>query len=112
MPERKFKPGDIVRHFKREQIMVNDPAKLLEEPNMYMYTVKRIAKHTETGERLVIYDSLYEPFETYARPLDMFMSEVDHEKYPDIEQKYRLEKVEDPELIVKILKRYYDKFMN
>jgi hypothetical protein len=106
---RKFNPGDIVKHFKREQYNLTE---LHKNPNMYCYMFRRIATHTETGEKLVIYDALYPPFETYARPYDMFMSEVDREKYPDIKQKYRLEKVEDAKEAEVILKRYYDNFLN
>lgn len=57
------------------------------------YVVKELAKHTETGETLVIYTNLSNA-ETYARPLEMFVSKVDNEKYPDIEQEYRFQYVE------------------
>lgn len=83
---REFKSGDIVAHFKREQ--VDKPT------NKYLYRIITLATHTETEEKLVIYEALYEPFGVFARPLDMFLSEVDHDKYPDIKQKYRFQKVE------------------
>lgn len=91
--ERKFNPGDIVQHFKREK-MTED--QLREEPNLYLYEIIGTARHTEDGEDLMIYKPLY-PAECTkysdfaARPLKMFMSEVDHEKYPEIIQKYRFE---------------------
>ena len=77
--------GDIVQHFKREWVS--------SDTSEYLYKVLAFAQHTETGERLVIYQALYAPFKVCARPYDMFMSEVDREKYPDIRQKYRFEKV-------------------
>ena len=77
--------GDIVRHFKREWVS--------EDTSEYLYKVLAFAQHTETGERLVIYQGMYAPFKICARPYEMFMSEVDHEKYPDIHQKYRFEKI-------------------
>ena len=87
--------GDIVQHFKRETY---DCSK---NPNAYLYKILGFATHTETGEKLVIYEILYMPDDKckivgdiVARPYDMFMSEVDHEKYPNIKQKYRFEKVE------------------
>ena len=78
--------GDIVRHFKREWV----PA----DTSEYLYKVLAFAQHTETGERLVVYQALYAPFKICARPYAMFMSEVDHDKYPAASQKYRFEKVE------------------
>ena len=76
--------GDIVRHFKREWVSP--------DTSEYLYKVLAVAHHTENGEKLMIYQALYAPFKICARPYDMFMSEVDREKYPDIKQKYRFEK--------------------
>ena len=89
----RLKVGDIVQHFKR---------KTLEQPGqLYLYKILAIAQHTETKEPLVIYQALYESddmgvhYDIYARPYNMFMSEVDHDKYPDIMQKFRFEIYKD-----------------
>ena len=55
------------------------------------YIVEDVATHSETDEKMVVYRQLYKGGDLYVRPLDMFLSEVDHDKYPDVEQKYRFE---------------------
>ena len=56
---------------------------------LYLYEIVGIAQDTETGEELMIYRPLYGEKKLYARPLAMFLSPVDREKYPDVRQEYR-----------------------
>jgi ADP-ribose pyrophosphatase YjhB (NUDIX family) len=88
-----FEHGDIVKHFKRETVSEEE---LKTNPNKYLYEIIGTARHTENGEEMMIYKPLYETecvegVDFTARPLDMFNSEVDHEKYPKIRQKMRFE---------------------
>ena len=68
--------GNVVRHFKGNE-----------------YLVIGIGKNTETEEDMVIYKELYGDYKVWIRPIDMFISEVDHKKYPLVKQKNRFEEI-------------------
>ena len=58
------------------------------------YIVLNTVTHSETGELMVLYCANYGDRKYYVRPYDMFMSKVDKEKYPEVEQEYRFELVQ------------------
>ncbi len=75
--ERIIEPGRY-RHFKGNE-----------------YQVIGVATHSETEEKLVVYRPLYGEGGLWVRPYEMFAGPVDREKYPDVTQKWRFEKVSD-----------------
>ena len=64
------------------------------------YLVVDLSTPSETKEQYVIYRKLYEDGALWIRPLNDFLSEVDHEKYPDVKQKYKFE-LQEIESVVK-----------
>lgn len=74
--ERTLNPGDRYRHFKDR-----------------LYQIVCVARDSETMGEVVVYQALYGDYGVYVRPKDMFLSEVDREKYPDVTQKYRFERI-------------------
>jgi hypothetical protein len=79
---RKIEIGRIYRHFKNKHYIVIDIVNDCESNNEAEYS------------KIVIYKALYGEHLTWARSYEAFASEVDHEKYPEVEQKYRFEEVD------------------
>ena len=73
---RELKIKRIYKHFKGDYYLIED-----------------IAKDSETKEEMVVYRKLYGDGDLWVRPKEMFLSEVDHEKYPNVKQKYRFEEI-------------------
>ncbi len=84
---REIKIKGVYRHFKGDYYLVED-----------------IATHSETKEEYIVYRKLYDDNSLWIRPLEMFLSEVDHEKYPNVKQKYRFE-LQEIESVAKSFKR-------
>ena len=76
---RDVQPGRVYRHFKGDY-----------------YLVEALARDSETNEPCVIYRKLYGDGGLWLRPLEMFLSKADKEKYPDCPQEYRFELQEIP----------------
>lgn len=73
--------GKVYKHFKNKYYIVLNIVNDCESNN------------DEEYKKIVIYKALYGEMLTWARPYEMFTSEVDHNKYPDVKQKYRFEEV-------------------
>jgi hypothetical protein len=81
MEDREVRNGDLFQHFKG-----------------MLYQIVGVAKHSETRELMVVYQALYGDYAMYVRPLEMFLSEVDKEKYPQVTRKYRFTKIDRSQL--------------
>ena len=87
----RFRKGDIIQHFKRETV---DKEGYFPD---YLYMFLGTVRDTETKQEMALYEALYSnndginAGDMFVRPLDMFLSEVDRDKYPNIKQKYRFE---------------------
>ncbi|MBR2587272.1 DUF1653 domain-containing protein [Candidatus Saccharibacteria bacterium] len=77
--------------------MINDPNPRLKLHGVYrhfkgnLYILEDVAYSSETEEKMIIYRALYGDGRLWCRPYKMFFEEIDHQKYPDVKQKYRFE---------------------
>lgn len=55
------------------------------------YLVEDVARNSETDEEMVVYRKLYGDGSLWVRPKDMFLAELDHERYPEACQRHRFE---------------------
>lgn len=78
--DRTPRPGELYRHFKDN-----------------IYQIIALAVHSQTGEKMVVYQAMYGSFAIYVSPLSSFLDEADHQKYPQAAQRYRFEKIERAE---------------
>lgn len=75
--KRTIKSGELYKHFKGN-----------------LYQIVAIASHSETEEKMVVYQALYGTYDIYVRPYEMFLGELDQNQYPDVKQTYRFEKID------------------
>lgn len=81
MKEQDIKTGDIYRHFQGN-----------------LYQIVTVGKHAETLEEFVVYQALYGEFQVYIRDKKDFLKRLDNDKEPELQQRYRFEKIEKGEL--------------
>ena len=91
--------SNIVKHFKHKDSN--------EDPLNYIYEILGVSAHSENHDEMFITYRSLKDHKVWIRPYDMFVSEVDHEKYPDVKQKYRFESVTKEEL--EIIKQIFEK---
>ena len=96
--EREIKRGNVYKHFKNKYYIVLDIVNDCESNNDDEY------------KKIIIYKALYGDFLTWARPYEMFASEVDHDKYPEVLQKYRFEEVKIENDKLSLLQKYFSEY--
>lgn len=84
---REIKINGVYKHFKGDYYLVQD-----------------VANDSETKQPFVVYRRLYGDGSLWIRPLEMFLSEIDHEKHPNVKQKYRFE-LQEIESVAKNFKK-------